>query len=69
MVKESQEKAHVEPEASAIPEEVQEKAAVENELLEKAVSTKLQQDLGIICPCHAPLVSVATRACAVVGLF
>ncbi|OTA84628.1 carbohydrate-binding module family 48 protein [Hypoxylon sp. CO27-5] len=35
VVKESQEKAHVDPEASAIPEEVQEKAAVENELLEK----------------------------------
>lgn len=36
MVKQSQEKAHVEPEASAIPEQVKEKAAVEEELLEKA---------------------------------
>ena len=35
MVKESQEKAHVDPEASAVPEEVQEKAAVETELLDK----------------------------------
>ncbi|KAI0141689.1 hypothetical protein GGR57DRAFT_509056 [Xylariaceae sp. FL1272] len=35
VVKESQEKAHAEPEASAVPEEVQEKAAVEEELLEK----------------------------------
>ncbi|KAJ5051563.1 uncharacterized protein L3040_001339 [Drepanopeziza brunnea f. sp. 'multigermtubi'] len=33
IVKESQEKAHVEPEASAIPEEVKEKSAVEKELL------------------------------------
>ncbi|KAF2967661.1 hypothetical protein GQX73_g5950 [Xylaria multiplex] len=35
VVKESQEKAHVDPEASAVPEEVEEKAAVEKELLEK----------------------------------
>ncbi|KAF9882310.1 hypothetical protein CkaCkLH20_00346 [Colletotrichum karsti] len=35
VVKESQEKAHVEPEASANPEAVQEKAVVEDELLEK----------------------------------
>ncbi|KAH8670799.1 hypothetical protein BX600DRAFT_509547 [Xylariales sp. PMI_506] len=35
VVKESQEKANVDPEASAIPEEVKEKAAVEEELLEK----------------------------------
>ncbi|KAL0942263.1 uncharacterized protein CTRU02_200149 [Colletotrichum truncatum] len=35
VVKESQEKAHVEPEASANPEAVVEKAAVEEELLEK----------------------------------
>ncbi|KAI1258613.1 hypothetical protein F5Y18DRAFT_341283 [Xylariaceae sp. FL1019] len=35
VVKESQEKAHAEPEASAVPEEVQEKAAVEKELLDK----------------------------------
>ncbi|KXH27223.1 hypothetical protein CSIM01_11247 [Colletotrichum simmondsii] len=35
IVKESQEKAHAEPEASANPEAVQEKAVVEDELLEK----------------------------------
>ncbi|RYP10396.1 hypothetical protein DL765_008128 [Monosporascus sp. GIB2] len=35
VVKESQEKAHVDPEASAVQEEVDEKAAVEKELLEK----------------------------------
>ncbi|OTB07069.1 carbohydrate-binding module family 48 protein [Hypoxylon sp. CI-4A] len=35
VVKESQEKAHVDPEASAVPAEVEEKAAVESELLEK----------------------------------
>ncbi|KZL65014.1 hypothetical protein CI238_04654 [Colletotrichum incanum] len=35
VVKESQEKAHAEPEASANPEAVQEKAAVEDELLDK----------------------------------
>ncbi|KXH47443.1 hypothetical protein CSAL01_07358, partial [Colletotrichum salicis] len=35
VVKESQEKAHAEPEASANPEAVQEKAVVEDELLEK----------------------------------
>ncbi|RWA07624.1 hypothetical protein EKO27_g7477 [Xylaria grammica] len=35
VVKESQEKAHVDPEASAVPEEVEEKAAVEKELLDK----------------------------------
>jgi hypothetical protein len=35
IVKESQEKANFAPEASAVPEEVKEKAAVENELLEK----------------------------------
>ncbi|KAI2639009.1 carbohydrate-binding module family 48 protein [Hypomontagnella submonticulosa] len=35
VVKESQEKAHVDPEASGVPEEVQEKAAVESELLDK----------------------------------
>ncbi|KAI1116330.1 hypothetical protein F5Y14DRAFT_78106 [Nemania sp. NC0429] len=35
IVKESQEEAHVSPEASAVPEEVEEKAAVEKELLEK----------------------------------
>ncbi|KAK1688853.1 hypothetical protein BDP55DRAFT_605716 [Colletotrichum godetiae] len=35
VVKESQEKAHAEPEASANPEAVQEKAIVEDELLEK----------------------------------
>ncbi|KAI1363747.1 hypothetical protein F5Y08DRAFT_308672 [Xylaria arbuscula] len=35
IVKESQEKAHVDPEASAVPEEVEEKAAVEKELLDK----------------------------------
>ncbi|KAI1207143.1 uncharacterized protein F4807DRAFT_188810 [Annulohypoxylon truncatum] len=35
VVKESQEKANAEPEASAIPEEVKDKAAVEGELLDK----------------------------------
>ncbi|KAI0551658.1 hypothetical protein F4679DRAFT_538748 [Xylaria curta] len=35
VVKESQEKAHASPEASAVPEEVEEKAAVEKELLDK----------------------------------
>ncbi|KAL2073704.1 hypothetical protein VTL71DRAFT_11030 [Oculimacula yallundae] len=35
IVKESQEKAHVDPEASAIPEEVKEKSAVEKELLKE----------------------------------
>ncbi|ETS74653.1 hypothetical protein PFICI_13137 [Pestalotiopsis fici W106-1] len=35
IVKESQEKAHVDPEASAVPEEVQEKAATEKELLDR----------------------------------
>ncbi|KAK5634593.1 hypothetical protein RRF57_010306 [Xylaria bambusicola] len=35
IVKESQEKAHVDPEASVVPEEVEEKAALEKELLEK----------------------------------
>ncbi|ORY65101.1 uncharacterized protein BCR38DRAFT_191409 [Pseudomassariella vexata] len=35
VVKESQEKAHVDAEASGVPEEVKEKAAVEEELLEK----------------------------------
>ncbi|KAI1380934.1 carbohydrate-binding module family 48 protein [Hypoxylon crocopeplum] len=35
VVKESQEKADVDPEASAVPEEVKEKAAVESELLDK----------------------------------
>ncbi|KAI1502647.1 hypothetical protein F5X99DRAFT_378740 [Biscogniauxia marginata] len=35
VVKESQDKAHVEPEASGVPEEVKEKAAVEEELLDK----------------------------------
>ncbi|TGJ87012.1 hypothetical protein E0Z10_g1773 [Xylaria hypoxylon] len=35
VVKESQENAHVDPEASAVPEEVEEKAAVEKELLDK----------------------------------
>ncbi|KAI1081123.1 carbohydrate-binding module family 48 protein [Whalleya microplaca] len=35
VVKESQEKAHADPEASAIPEEVKDKAAVESELLDK----------------------------------
>ncbi|KAI0885703.1 carbohydrate-binding module family 48 protein [Annulohypoxylon maeteangense] len=35
VVKESQEKANAEPEASAVPEEVKDKAAVEDELLEK----------------------------------
>lgn len=35
VVKESQEKAHFEPEASGVPEEVREKAAVETELLQK----------------------------------
>ncbi|KAI1098612.1 carbohydrate-binding module family 48 protein [Jackrogersella minutella] len=35
VVKESQEKAHADPEASAVPEEVKEKAAVESELLDK----------------------------------
>ncbi|EKD16596.1 hypothetical protein MBM_05065 [Drepanopeziza brunnea f. sp. 'multigermtubi' MB_m1] len=35
IVKGSQEKAHVEPEASAIPEEVKEKSAVEKELLKE----------------------------------
>ncbi|KAI1389726.1 carbohydrate-binding module family 48 protein [Hypoxylon trugodes] len=35
VVKESQEKAHVDPEASGVPEEVQEKAVVESELLDK----------------------------------
>ncbi|KAK8045056.1 hypothetical protein PG993_005080 [Apiospora rasikravindrae] len=35
VVKESQAKAHVDPEASAIPEEVKEKAHLEEELLEK----------------------------------
>ncbi|KAI0540508.1 hypothetical protein GGR58DRAFT_522024 [Xylaria digitata] len=35
IVKESQEKAHFDPEASAVPQEVEEKAAVEKELLEK----------------------------------
>ncbi len=34
MVKESQEEAKVDPEASAVAEEVKEKAAVEEELLE-----------------------------------
>ncbi|KAI1850225.1 hypothetical protein JX266_004083 [Neoarthrinium moseri] len=35
VVKESQEKAHVDPEASAVPEEVKDKAAVESELLDR----------------------------------
>ncbi|KAI0186767.1 hypothetical protein EV127DRAFT_165951 [Xylaria flabelliformis] len=35
IVKESQEKAHASPEASAVPEEVEEKAAVEKELLDR----------------------------------
>ncbi|KAF3008052.1 hypothetical protein E8E14_006093 [Neopestalotiopsis sp. 37M] len=35
IVKESQEKAHVDPEASAVPEEVAEKAATEKELLDR----------------------------------
>ncbi|KAK4191147.1 hypothetical protein QBC35DRAFT_471217 [Podospora australis] len=35
IVKQSQEEAHVSPEASAVPEEVKEKAAVEEELLQK----------------------------------
>ncbi|KAI2625936.1 hypothetical protein GGR54DRAFT_524269 [Hypoxylon sp. NC1633] len=35
VVKESQEKAHFDPEASAVPEEVEGKAAVESELLDK----------------------------------
>ncbi|KAI4592157.1 hypothetical protein KJ359_011485 [Pestalotiopsis sp. 9143b] len=35
IVKESQEKAHVDPEASAVPEEVREKAATEKELLDR----------------------------------
>ncbi|KAI0974186.1 hypothetical protein F4678DRAFT_424938 [Xylaria arbuscula] len=38
LVKESQEKAHADPEASAIPEEVEEKAAVEKELLDKVIA-------------------------------
>ncbi|KAK6070247.1 carbohydrate-binding module family 48 protein [Seiridium cupressi] len=35
VVKDSQEKAHFDPEASAVPEEVQEKAALEKELLDR----------------------------------
>lgn len=35
VVKESQEKAHVDPEASAVPAEVEEKATVEKELLDR----------------------------------
>ncbi|GKT90626.1 hypothetical protein Ct61P_08476 [Colletotrichum tofieldiae] len=45
VVKESQEKAHAEPEASANPEAVQEKAVVEDELLEK-VPTVVKESIA-----------------------
>ncbi|KAI2463626.1 hypothetical protein F4781DRAFT_114232 [Annulohypoxylon bovei var. microspora] len=76
VVKESQEKAHVEPEASAVPEEVKDKAAVEDELLDKvkeAPSTSegtagegTEKTEKVVTPGEA-VASVAAAATAVGG--
>lgn len=76
VVKESQEKADVDPEASGVPSEVQEKAAVESELLEKvkeAPSTSegtagegTEKTENVVTPGEAAA-SVAAAATAVGG--
>ncbi|KAI1167605.1 hypothetical protein F5B18DRAFT_658969 [Nemania serpens] len=74
IVKESQEEAHVSPEASAVPEEVEEKAAVEKELLEKVteapstsegtagVGTEKTEDVVTPGEAAASIIAAATAA-------
>ncbi|KAK1992296.1 hypothetical protein LX36DRAFT_588705, partial [Colletotrichum falcatum] len=74
IVKESQEKAHAEPEASANPEAVQEKATVEDELLEKVPAapstsegtsgfgTQKTEAAGVVVATAATAAGIATAA-------